>query len=273
MSDAWKSTTLTTEEKALHVLADLSGKRWLCRGESQHFKELLPTIDRDKGQNLSRLMKLRRERTSINVFRSTARFFADQGERGALGDDFIALMVLRHYGVPTRLVDWSWSPYVAAYFAVCCDDEKDGRIWSFDEPRYEQVGKQQWRKWPETTKDGSGEPEKFDANLTAFALKNPPDWFICGFYPQGFPRQGAQQSVYTVTARFGRDHAEKIANLLAEDIHYHLYAVSARLKPRLRRILHEEHGIWRGSLFPDSAGAAETTVRTAFPNWDRRVRS
>ena len=29
-----------------------------------------------------------------------------------------ALGLAQHFGVPTRLIDWSWKPYVAAYFAV-----------------------------------------------------------------------------------------------------------------------------------------------------------
>jgi hypothetical protein len=65
------------------------------------------------------------------------------------------------------------------------------------------------------------------------------------------------------TARFGRNHADSVANLLVENSYYHLYLVPAALKPRLRTILREKHGIWRGSMFPDSAGAAET-AREAF---------
>jgi hypothetical protein len=34
--------------------------------------------------------------------------------------------------------------------------------------------------------------------------------------------------------------------------------ISATLKPDLRKLLREKHGIWRGSLFPDAAGAADT---------------
>jgi hypothetical protein len=257
MSHGWNTTNLTSEAEAFYVLTELRGKQWLCRGQSKRYDGLVPSIDREPRQNLSRLEKLTLERRSIDLFRSTARFFAGRGEKGALADDFVGLMVLRHYGVPTRLLDWSMSPYVAAYFAACGHDTEDGEIWSFDEPLYEQEGKKQWLRWPETTVDGSGDPSKFAPGLTAFALDEPPDWFICYFYT-GFPRQDAQAGAYTTTARFGRDHAAAISSLLAEPSRYHLYIVSAALKPTLRKILHESHGIWRGSLFPDSAGAAAT---------------
>jgi hypothetical protein len=179
-----------------------------------------------------------------------------------LADDVVALMVLRHFGVPTRLLDWSASPHVAAYFAARCHDNEDAEIWSFDEPQYERVGLKQWKKWPETTTDGSGDPSKFAVAVTAFTVKEPPDWFICAFY-RGFPRQEAQAGAYTMTARFGCDHADAIARLLRKKSRYHLYVVSAALKPKLRTILHEKYGVWRGSLFPDSAGAAET-AHTVF---------
>lgn len=266
MSHSWKTTSLDSEEKVLHVLTELSGKRWLCRGQSKPYGGLVPSIDRGETlQNLSRREKLTLERQSIDLFRSTARFFADQGEQNALTSDIIALMVLRHYGVPTRLLDWSKSSYVAAYFAIQDDDTEDGEIWCFDEPLYERIGGKQWEKWRETTSDGSGDGDKFRAELTAFTVEEPPDWFICEFYHLGFPRQKAQDSVCTMTARFGRDHAEAIVTLFAEkSSHYHLYVVPGKLKRSLRKILRESHGIWRGSLFPDSAGAAATAC-TVFP--------
>jgi len=248
MSHNWNTTPLTTEKDVLHVLAELRGKRWLCRGQSQRHSNLIPSIDRDPRQNLSRLEKLMLERQSIDIFRSTARFFADQGEQTALISDVHALMVLRHYGVPTRLLDWSSSPYVAAYFAICDSDREDGEIWTFDEPFYENEkkgpGPQQWRKWPQTTSDGSGDGIKFAPNLTAFTIEEPPDWFVCYFYPTGFHRQNAQAGAYTMTAKLGRDHAEKIEDLFVfESSYYHLYLVPAVLKPRLKQILREEHGI------------------------------
>ena len=35
---------------------------------------------------------------------------------------------------------------------------------------------------------------------------------------------------------------------------------SSKAQPTMRRILREKHGVWRGALFPDFAGAAETVA-------------
>jgi hypothetical protein len=62
--------------------------------------------------------------------------------------------------------------------------------------------------------DRSDDPSKFAAGLTAFMDDDPPDWVIAAFYPVGFPPQDAQSGAYTVTARFGRDHADALQSLL-----------------------------------------------------------
>jgi hypothetical protein len=46
------------------------------------------------------------------------------------GDDPVNWwMLMQHYGAPTRLLDWTASIYVAAYFACAAEPKKDGAIW------------------------------------------------------------------------------------------------------------------------------------------------
>jgi hypothetical protein len=265
MTFSWTPCPLATERQVFDVLAELRGKAWLCRGQSAIHPDLVPSIDRDRLKTLPRPEKLNLELQSIKLFQETAHFFSHQGEQLSLNDEVVALMVLRHYGVPTRLLDWSLSPHIAAYFSLCANEKEDGAIWTFDERLYEQEGKKQWERWKQTTSDLSGHPDKFRAQLTMFD-NDPPDWFICGFYRPGFHRQNKQEGAYTLTARFGRSHADKIAELLGDPSRYQLYLIGHELKPAIRRVLFEKYGIWRGSLYPDSAGAAET-ARRVFREW------
>lgn len=258
MALKWKTATLGSEGQVFRVLVELQGKDWLSRGQPRPWQALVPSIDRPPRNRLGRAEKLTLERRSIDQFRSTARFFATDGERQSLVDDIVALMVLRHHRVPSRLLDWSASPYIATYFAVSSDDDADGEIWSFSERDYEVEGKKQWKRWPATTVDRSGNPDQFAAGLTAFSVMNPPNWIIAVFYPAGFPRQNAQRAVYTMTARFDVDHGDALRALLRDPGLCQRYVVKAKLKRGLRVALRENYGIWRGALFPDSAGAAET---------------
>jgi FRG domain len=139
----WLTTDIIDVAQAEDDLAKLAGRRWLCRGQDADYGALTPSIDRDGLNSLSRLAKLKLERQSIDLFRLTAHSVGP-GEEQTYVDDGVALAVLRHYGVPTRVLDWSMSPYVVAYFAACGSAVTDGELWSFDHDRYAERGKKQW---------------------------------------------------------------------------------------------------------------------------------
>ena len=252
MAHNWTTTKLTNIQEVKELIQSMSGNGWMYRGQSKRFNMLIPSIDRGPYQNFSRLEKLDLERSSIEAFQTNATDFAGEGERQSKNSKMIALMVLRHYGVPTRVLDWSSSVYISLYFAVAYNDSDEGELWTFNRELYEEEGAKQWIKFPETTFDASGDRNKFDVNMpTAFVLNKPADWFVCLFYDHNsFPRQRAQQGAYSFTPRFNKDHAVSIEELLKDHEQFSLYIIASDLKPALRDMLKTEYGIWRGPLFP-----------------------
>lgn len=39
------------------------------------------------------------------------------------------LFLAQHYGLPTRLLDWTYNPLIALYFACCSNFDKDGIVY------------------------------------------------------------------------------------------------------------------------------------------------
>ena len=52
----------------------------------------------------------------LRIFKRKAHQYLAQPP--AYGDDFQWLALMQHHGAPTRLLDFTWSPYVAAFFAL-----------------------------------------------------------------------------------------------------------------------------------------------------------
>ena len=95
------------------------GTIWF-RGHADSTWQLLPGLMRSSAQTS--------ESTLLNRFRQSAAMLAER--RPVSSFDWTFLM--QHYGVPTRLLDWSESPLISMYFAVedwASRPDTDAALW------------------------------------------------------------------------------------------------------------------------------------------------
>ncbi|HMD81243.1 MAG TPA: FRG domain-containing protein [Anaerolineales bacterium] len=101
------------------------------RGHANAAWELVPSFVRH-ANGLSVREALNLEASAQHEFHKQAAFLISYGMIPNYGDLTGWLALMQHHGVPTRLLDWSRSPFVAAYFAVEEEDEVPGAVWVMD---------------------------------------------------------------------------------------------------------------------------------------------
>lgn len=117
----YKISTLSDYIDMIHIISDANGrnefdKTTVFRGVADKTYGLLPGLARIKSSNSN----LERELISEYLTRCPDAFY------GLSEFDMIAKM--QHYGLPTRLLDFTLNPLVALYFACESRSTKDGRV-------------------------------------------------------------------------------------------------------------------------------------------------
>jgi len=152
--------------------------------------------------------------------------------------------LMQHFGAPTRLLDWTDSPYVAAYFAAdTTNEEDDGVIWGVHGGL---LGKAMRAQYPEGASTAEG------ARRTGLYLNQ--DAPLALHFVRAriqAERMTAQQTACSVSPQILGDHGSVVAGALEPELEcYFKLILPAEQKPtfllRLRRMNMTAHALFPG---------------------------
>lgn len=106
---------IKSSEELIQKLNELPN-HYIFRGHSDSKWKLESTLERVLGEKWSSTNARKFEEYSYNTFRSKYHIY--NTTEHAPDSKLSWLSVMQHYGVPTRLLDFSESPYIALYFAL-----------------------------------------------------------------------------------------------------------------------------------------------------------
>jgi hypothetical protein len=129
--DHWETITVSTWEELQERLSGSSSPYvhdWAFRGMPNFDWLLATSLERLEVKNLSS----QAERSLLTSFKRRAHHYLTDLPHADDNLEWLALM--QHHGAPTRLLDWTRSPYVALFFAFEAARDPDGycALWAID---------------------------------------------------------------------------------------------------------------------------------------------
>jgi len=128
--DGYEVRRLKSWGEFLEVITDSPYSDWAFRGARDEDRPLLSALSRYLiSFRIDPKVWAEQEERILRIFKRKAHHFLDDAP--AVDDDFEWMALMQHHGAPTRLLDFTWSPYVAAFFALY-RATGDAAVWAFN---------------------------------------------------------------------------------------------------------------------------------------------
>ncbi len=256
-----------TLDKLVNELAVLHERGCAFRGERRCFPTVKPTLYRSIMTAPDELFEW--EDNLLDQFLEVASHDMPDDVRGLLTANrdrrrrqfaFISVAsILQHFGVPTRLIDWTMSPWIAAFFAVEDYDDNDGRILWFSRLHLQEANSESY--WH--VRDGIRHPLTGQIELNRLIRRAEPKEFITQIEPHNwsFDRLTRQQGLHTIAGVLGTDHFSALHELIPG--HVGIIEINASQKQAMRAIT-RSMGLCAGGL---GLWRAEHHARSVQDKW------
>jgi FRG domain len=238
--DSWNAFVAATDE--------LDG--WAFRGHGSAELPLLSSLSRRLMLYCPDASQWReREARAMRIFRRKAHIYL--GEEVALGDDLRCMAIMQHHGAPTRLLDFTKSPFVAAFFAVE-GAIGDASIYALNTPAL-------WRATPDfdpaLTRDviDPRKPEKF----ARYFAPNDRPLLWCGEPAEMDRRLVAQSGIFVVPGKIDLTLEQTLQYYRGPQPLMKKIVLPHALRERVMRTLYRMN-ITHATLFPDLDGLARS---------------
>lgn len=230
-----KESTIDSFAEFHNLLKDFKELKYIFRGQDNHIWPLLPKIGRPEFHKT-----ISKGLNEESILESWARYAEHYLDKASL-DKWNLMTLAQHYGLATRLLDWTRNPLVALYFATENVNEKcDGVVYILD----------------------------FDNRVLVTDTKSPFEITISGvFIPTGLSaRVISQRGVFTISNKPNKPFDE-----LVDYFKFHRIIIPAKSKYEIQKCL-ELYGINEYSIYQDLDSLSKYLNRFIINNDTSRIK-
>jgi hypothetical protein len=223
---------------------------WAFRGQKDARWPLLTSLERYLTAYLPDRSSWRlREERAIRIFRRKAHNYLS--DPTVLDNDLRCLALMQHHGAPTRLLDFTKSPFVAAFFALeqtTCD----AAVYALNTPRL-------WASAPRTRPDMNRDriDPRMPGNFERYFLPNTNAVLWTGEPTEMDRRLVAQSGTLVVPGILGRSLDEILQDYGDSDTLLKKIMLPLSMRDEAMKALYRMN-ITNATLFPDLDGLARS---------------
>ena len=243
-------------EAAIERLTGCRPYEWFFRGQREASWGLEPRIERECDLALLKGA----ERQMLGDFRSKAHLHTTHVPQSEDTAGWLAMM--QHHGAPTRLLDWTYSAYVALFFAVEAEGENgdDAALWGIHIDALEGVSRRRAERILDVAPGAVfGSPPHFDTlAFGPYFVHGSNTGLVVSILPQfQVSRLSSQQGCFLFNCNAFMRFEDSLAEMMTGAPSRWLVRIAfpSRLRAEcLRRLMH--FNIHPATLFPDLDGLA-----------------